>query len=328
MYDIKNKQWCGVGNGVPTIASCLCIDDINNVLYVGGVFSKVGKGENSIQVKNIAAYYINEKRWLPLGDGLNRECCSMILDNDTRKLYAVGSFTQSGTKKVQYIGEYDIEKDEWNSLKGGDVNGPCRCIIKPNANDIYVGGLFTHAGTSDIHVSYVAKYDLKKDTWSDLLGGLQGYCNDLSFDKEDNSIYVGGTFSSVGSYDNMLESNNIAKFHIEHQIWDNMNGGVNNVVNSIYMGKDGYLYVGGIFTHSHDDMRLNSIGKYDTQKMKWLPLENSFVKMKTDNESDNIGVNGPCKVISMDEKSLFVAGKFEIAGNITANSIVRYMLTR
>jgi hypothetical protein len=310
------------------IASCVCIDTENDVLYVGGVFSKVGKNETSLDVKNIAAYYIKEKKWKRLGDGLNRECCSMVLDNVNKKLYAVGSFTQSGSKKMQYVGVYDIQKDQWDSLLGGNVNGPCRCIIKVNENELYIGGLFTHAGTSDIHVSYVAKYDLKLNTWSDLLGGLQGYCNALAYDKEDNSIYVGGTFSSVGSYDNMLESNNIAKFHIDHQIWDNMNGGVNNMVNSIYMSNNDDLYVGGVFTHSNDEVLLNCIGKYDTKKMKWGSLDNNFIKGKSLNDNNNIGINGTCKVLSMDEKSLFVAGKFEIAGDITANSIVRYMITR
>ena len=47
---------------------------------------------------------------------------------------------------------------------------------------------------------------------------------------------------------------------------------------------------------------------------------------KEDEDSDNIGLNGVCKMISMDNKSLFIAGKFQIAGNITANSIARYAL--
>ena len=333
VYDIRKKEWNHVGEGISSLATCVAVHEKSQVVFVGGVFTKVGKGDKQIMANNVAAYYVLQDRWCALGSGLNRDCNSLVFDSENEKLYAGGTFTCSGDTPMHYVGIYDLESNTWSPLYGGELNGPCRSILKPNDEDLYMGGLFTHAGHSDIHVSYVAKYSLQKNTWSDLSGGLQGYCNDLAFDASENAIYVGGTFTSVGFKENPTDACHVAKYYIEHQSWDNMNGGLNNVVNSLcFDDANQCLYVGGNFTHTHKDKILvNHIARYIPHIQKWTPLENHFSHIKKpaeDQDNDNIGLNGSCKVLNMDNKSLFVAGSFQIAGSITANSMARYVLNK
>jgi len=336
VYDITIRGWSQVGGGISGLVTCIAIYEKSQIIFVGGLFSKVGKGDEQVQAINIAAYYVKQKRWAALGGGLNRECSTLYFDESTETLYAGGSFTQSGTAPIHYVGLYDLASDTWTGLKNGELNGPCRTLCKVD-KDLYIGGLFTHAGMghSDIHVSYVAKYSMETNTWSSLSGGLQGYCNALAYDAEENAIYVGGTFTSVGDREHAENAHHIAKYYVEHQKWDTMGGGVNNVVNSLcFDSTHNSLYVGGTFTALHEDAGttvVNRIANYIPYTQKWQALPNHFPRCKISQEdegNDNVGLNGVCKVLSMDRKSLFIAGSFQIAGNITANSIVRYVIDR
>ena len=336
VYDITIRGWSQVGGGISGLVTCIAIYEKSQIIFVGGLFSKVGKGDEQVQAINIAAYYVKQKRWATLGGGLNRECSTLYFDESTETLYAGGSFTQSGTAPIHYVGLYDLASDTWTGLKNGELNGPCRTLCKVD-KDLYIGGLFTHAGMghSDIHVSYVAKYSMETNTWSSLSGGLQGYCNALAYDAEENAIYVGGTFTSVGDREHAQNAHHIAKYYVEHQKWDVMGGGVNNVVNSLcFDSTHNSLYVGGTFTALHEDAGttvVNRIANYIPYTQKWQALPNHFPRCKISQEdegNDNVGLNGVCKVLSMDRKSLFIAGSFQIAGNITANSIVRYVIDR
>lgn len=333
VYDVRENVWNHVGNGISSVATCVAIYEESQILFVGGVFTKVGKGETQTQANNIAAYYISENRWISLGDGLNRDCTTLVFDTKTEKLYAGGTFTQSGSLSMHYVGIYDLKSNTWTGLVGGEINGPCRCLMIANDTDLYIGGLFTHAGDTDIHASYVAKYDLEEHTWSDLAGGLQGYCNTLAYDATEGVVYVGGTFNSVGNKETSKDAHHIAKFIIASQTWETMKGGVNNVVNSLsFDEKDKCLYIGGAFTHTFEDnILLNHIGKFIPELDSWAPLANHFknCKIPTDDKgNDNVGLNGVCRVMNLDDTSLFIAGSFQIAGSITANSIVRYVVKR
>lgn len=333
VYNVTDNVWSHVGNGISSVATCVAIYEESQILFVGGVFTKVGKGENQTPANNIAAYYVLENRWISLGDGLNRDCTALVFDTKTEKLYAGGTFTHTGSSAMHYVGIYDLKTNVWTGLVGGEINGPCRCLMLANENDLYIGGLFTHAGDSDIHASYVAKYNLNEYTWNDLAGGLQGYCNTLAYDATENVVYVGGTFNSVGNKESYKDAHHIAKFRIATQTWETMNGGVNNVVNSLsFDEKDKCLYIGGAFTHTFEDnILLNHIGKFVPESDLWTPLANHFknCKIPTDDKgNDNVGLNGVCRVMNLDDTSLFVAGSFQIAGSITANSIVRYVVKR
>ena len=332
VYDMKDKMWKHVGDGVPQVTSSIAVDEDNERVFVGGIFSKVGKGAGQVAATNIAMYSVKEKCWKSLGDGLNRDCTSIVFDAKRNALYAAGSFTASGKTEMRYVGMYDLTSNVWKSLPGGSVNAPCRVLLKsPVKDELYLGGLFTHANDDSIHVSYIAKYHLETNQWYSLSGGLQGYCNALALDETHQSLYVGGTFTSAGEPSKSIDAHHIARYDTENGIWDNMDGGVNNVVQSIYYdAKNNLVYTGGSFTNTYENgLELNYIAKYDPEQKKWSALENYFPNSNQKSDEPNpIGLDGVCKVLSMDEKTLYIAGKFKNAGNVSTNSIARYAVSR
>ena len=329
VYDLENKSWKHVGEGIPNVASSLAVDEENEILYVSGIFNKVGKGNSQINATNIAGYDLKNNTWFSLGDGLDKDCHTIVFDPTSMRLYAGGNFKQSGDKKMAHIGYYELKTNAWFPIKGGSLNSAVRTIIlSPTKPEIYVGGLFTATDNKIIKLSYLGKYNLREEKWYGISGGTNSSCNTMSLSND--HLYIGGNFTKVGEKNETCSVNYVAKYCLKTKKWNDMNGGVNNVVQSLYYDTNAeVLYVGGSFTNiSNDSLILNHIAKYIPKESKWCSLESYFDNMNIDIESkkETTGVDGICKVLSIDDKSLFIAGNFKNAGNISANSIARYAL--
>ena len=342
-YDIKQKEWSNVGNGINNLGVCLCMDIENQILYVGGIFSQAGgidsdskvKSSDGITANNIVSYNLLTNEWESLGEGLNSECCVLCYDPTTKKLYAGGTFTKIGDKCISYIGVYNTVNKEWSALSDNELNGPCRAMVLDHEiQELYIGGIFNEVGEYIIY--YVASVNLETGEWSELSGGLQGHCNCLCLHPNRKTLYVGGTFQSVGYIENRIDAHHVASFDLENREWSSMSGGVNGVCQSmIYSRHDNSLYVGGSFKkvisdNYYNDLKdaiiVNHIVKYDTINKEWKPLENLF---DPKNEEENkLGLDGVCKSMVMDDKSIYIGGNFKEAGNVHANSIVRYLNVR
>lgn len=328
VYDLQEKSWKHVGEGVPHVASSLAIDEANEIVYVSGIFTKVGKGNDEVKANNIAAFDVKQNKWFSLGEGLNRDCMSILYDSSVSKIYASGAFTCSGNTDVRYIGVYDIQTKIWSELKGGTVNKMCRVLLKNDeTNELYAGGIFTRTIDNKVGLSYLGKYNLNDEKWYPISLALQAQCNTMALDKENNYLYIGGTFKEPTQ-----NINHVVQYNLKTNTWDNMDGGVNNVVQSLhYENKSNCLYAGGSFSNTLDNSTvLNYIAKYIPNERKWQSLESYFQNsnINVEEKENHQGLDGVCKVVSADEKSLFIAGNFKTAGNISANSIARYALVR
>lgn len=289
--DLANHKWKQIGDGLSHLGTSITGDG-KDTLFIGGIFSSVGKGESFCEVNNLVSYQLSTKKWRPLGKGPNSECSCLAYDIPNHKLYIGGSFTQIGNQEIHYIGVYDSLTESWSSLEGGNLNGPCRALCLDSVNQLlYVGGLFTKVDEK-MSLSYVGVYDLTNRCWGELAGGVQGHCNTLCICL--NNLYVGGRFTNVG-YE-MMEVHNIARYDISQKTWHNMSQGVNNVVNCIVedLARNA-LYVGGSFYSSIETKEtLISVGKYHIDSEKWEPLR--------------VELEGSCKTLKMDPNntSLFI----------------------
>lgn len=299
--DLVNQQWKQIGDGLSHLGTSI-IGDGQDILFVGGIFSSVGKGESYCEASNLAAYQISTKKWLSQFEkmGPNSECSCLAYDTTNNKLYIGGSFTKIGDQEIYYIGVYDKITDTWSSLEGGNLNGPCRTLCLDEENQmLYVGGLFTQ-GPENMSLSYVGAYDLRKHCWNELSGGIQGHCNALCVCL--NHVYVGGRFTNVGSG---MEVHNIARYDIATKTWSNMSQGVNNVVNCIvYDSKRQVLYVGGSFTSSMETKEiLISVGKFRCENEVW---ESLGVEMEGSCKTLKIGPNKNFLFIGKSGKNAFM----------------------
>jgi hypothetical protein len=319
------------------------MDIENQILYIGGLFSQAGGVESDSKVtscdgitaNNIVSYNLLTNEWESLGEGLNSECCVLCYNPVNKKLYAGGTFTKIGDKDIPYVGVYNTVNKEWSALSEHELNGPCRSmVLDEEVQELFLGGIFNEVGEYIIY--YVASVNLDSGEWSELSGGLQGHCNCLCLHPNRRILYVGGTFQSVGYIENRIDAHHVAAFDLESREWSSMSGGVNGVCQTMmYSRQDNCLYVGGSFKkviseNYYNDLKdaavVNHIVKYDTVKKEWIHLDNLF---DTKNDKENkIGLDGPCKTMAMDDKSIYLGGNFKEAGTVHANSIVRYMNVR
>ena len=103
---------------------------------------------------------------------------------------------------------------------------------------LYAGGTFTN-WNANANADYVVSYD--GASWAALSTGLGGPCSALAI-APDNSLYLGGTFTTAGGG----SANRIA-------VWDGsafaaLGSGMDNDVSAIAISATGVVYVGGAFT--------------------------------------------------------------------------------
>jgi len=324
-YDITRKKWEHVGNGINNLGVCLAMDLENQILYIGGIFNSVDQEPNTREANNIVSYNLFKNEWETLGDGFNAECACLCFDNEHKILYAGGAFTQIGNESISYVAFYDRVQNKWFPLSDEILNGPCRTMcINTESRELFLGGVFTEIG--EYMYYYVASFDTRSKEWTELCGGLQGNCNCLCLNSDAKVLYVGGTFDSVGSEENRIESRHIASYHLENHEWSPLAQGLDGVCHTmIYNTEQKCLIIGGAFTHVvGSNVVVNHIVKYDTVEEKWLPFDN-FFDVKNAQNKDNIGLDGNCNSLCMDENAYYMCGTFKKAGTVHANSIVKYL---
>ena len=324
-YDITKKKWEHVGNGINNLGVCLAMDLENQILYIGGIFNSVDQEPNALEANNIVSYNLFKNEWETLGEGFNAECACLCFDNEHKILYAGGAFTKIGDENISYVAFYDRVQNKWFPLSDEMLNGPCRTMcMDTESRELFLGGVFTEIG--EYMYYYVASFDTRSKEWTELCGGLQGNCNCLCLNSDAKLLYVGGTFDSVGSEENRIESRHIASYHLENHEWSPLAQGLDGVCHTmIYNAEQKCLIIGGAFTHVvGSNVVVNHIVKYDTVGNTWLPFDNFFDVNNAQNK-DNIGLDGNCNSLCMDENAYYMCGTFKKAGTVHANSIVKYL---
>ena len=292
--NIQSPFWSELNYGVYAGGSSVEVDPTNNSnVYFGGGFTSAG--DPSIIVNRIAKWDGNQ--WASLGSGLGTSGSVRSIATNNNIVYAGGSF-------IDFLAQWN--GISWQPL-GDGVNSEVDVLVFKN-NELYVGGSFTSAGGVP-NTSGIAKWDGSQ--WSSLGNGLNSatvLC--IAFDPTNpNNIYVGGAISDAG----LVTVNNITKW--DGTSWSNLGVGVNDVVRGICVDSNGNVYAGGSFTNLSDgSLPLNYIAKWDGTSWSELDggvrgeIEQTFVYS--------------LKVDSLD--NIYVGGRFNVAGTITANCIAKY----
>jgi hypothetical protein len=172
VYDIATDTWWELNGGIHGVCKTMCLDSINQQLFIGGSFSSIGRNKNA--ANNVAVFDISSKKWDSLSGGVNHTCNSLIVDQISRILYVGGSFTDilfsDKKESCPYIAKYDISRSLWSTFSENiesdeitnnnvGINGPCKTIcMNSNHTRIYAGGLFSKIG--DMSVCGMVGYKL------------------------------------------------------------------------------------------------------------------------------------------------------------------------
>ncbi|MBA3649331.1 MAG: T9SS type A sorting domain-containing protein [Chitinophagales bacterium] len=266
------QVWRPLGEGINNAVFAMCVDSINNQLYVGGRFNQAG----NLTVQNLATWdgsnwhkaptmqdevnaliYFNGRVYIALDNGVvgyikdNIFVVAGSFDNDVScfaiykgALYAGGHFEMAygfyGEKdrEVNHIARMDTI-GRWLPL-GDGINGSEVEAMHEYNGDLIAGGFFNTAG--DNPVKNIARWDGKK--WHPMKTGLYDPDNENSayvdaMDTFQNELVVGGEFHQAGS----IPCHSIATW--SNNTWDTLDYVSTNSVRTIYSAF-GNLYVSGI----------------------------------------------------------------------------------
>ena len=294
--DAEPSAWTNLGAGVNDAVYAL-VPATNNVLYVGGLFSKAGGSP-----ANYVAQW-NGSSWTNLGSGMNNYVYALA-GSTNAVLYAGGWFTTAGDVAVNHIAQWN--GSSWTNLSSG-MNGEVYALALDVNGNVYAGGNFTTAG--DVSANGIAKWN--GSTWTNLglgVNGNKGQIRALALDGNGN-VYVGGDFTTAGG----VLASNIAKWN--GSTWTNLGSGMSSDsprtsgdVRGLALAPGGVLYAAGNFVRA-GGVTVNYVAQWSG---------NSWTNLGS-------GMNHGMRAVELDTNgNVTAAGYFTTAGSVAANYVAEW----
>ena len=309
--DLVNKAYVDSKSGSITISKIPLSEEAGLNPTTGNLNITLAKNTFNYCLNNITNNdYISP---FNMNIGVGNTVNAIAVDSVRNVLYVGGKFITAGGISANGIAKWDMTTSTWSALDVG-LNGDCYCLAMDSVNNIlYVGGLFTLAGgatATNIAMWMGTFWQSFRTTSGSVQGtGMPYPCNCMAFDRVENALYVGGSFTSS---DASFPYSRIAKLTIQSlpsaSTWSALGSGLNNQCNVLTVDSvNRILYAGGIFTNVGDQ-----IAKWNISTPAWSTL--------------GTGLNGQCTALVLDRvnKLLYVGGSFTAAGPISANRIATF----
>jgi hypothetical protein len=318
----------GAAIGVDGEVRTLAVHGFDGVseLYAGGEFRTAGQTTAS----RIARW--DGSSWHALqgvsGQGTNSSVWALAVHDDGtgQALYVAGTFSTAGGVDAGRVARWDGEA--WSAVEavaGGGVDGYVYALESFDDGSgpaLYAGGEIEAADQAAVH--NIVRW--RAGAWEALSGpqgdGVSGRVSVIRArqDADGDVLYVGGMFTSAGG----LEVNGVARW--DRSGWSalgdqggvGVRGSVAALTDSVGPG-DRALVVAGLFTAAGGTAAVN-LALWEGGHWLAFPM------------SSGLGVvdSGIPEVMAMAEfddgtgTALYVAGRFEMVGTLTVNSIARW----
>ncbi len=302
-WDTATGKWSALNKGIqtPRLVDALLFD--RNLLYVAGVLGAI-TNVTEVPASNVATW--DGSGWAPLGaTSLNSVNYPFVITVSTAgsDLYVGGYFSLAGPVQANNIVRYTPESNTWTPLGTGTdngVNGPVETIGISPAGDLYVGGNFTVAGGHPVHG--IARWN--GSAWAPLgtspndgvTGGIVPTVTAITF--AGSSVYVGGTFDTVGGSGGIAASN-IGLWDGVH--WHSLGNGVDGTVNALKVYRN-ELIAGGTFVHA-GGVVANHLARWNGTA--WYSL----------GSASGPGLNDNVFALETNGQYLYAGGQFTQTGN-------------
>jgi hypothetical protein len=264
----------------------------NNTLYVGGNFSRVFNGTQSVQVAGIAQ--LAGSQWSALVDGLD----STVRCTGNASMFIGGSFTHEGDNSLSYGATWNGQV--WESL--GAFNGPLTSMFFYRAFNVtinpslVVSGAFTQLGA--VSLNHIGIRD-PSNNWTSMGAGIDAPALamiSVPAGGGRNDLIAGGQFITASG----VTANHIARWGSAASAWSALGAGINGQVNALaYFG--GQIIAGGAFS-SAGGVNVANIAAWNGTS--WAPL--------------GAGVNGGLRALVVYNGELVAGGDFTTAGGAAA----------
>jgi hypothetical protein len=342
-------SWDMLGGGVDGPVHAIAPISFNQPgAFVGGIFSTaINPDGSTVSVANIAFWDHTQKRWLPVGSGLNGPVYALEVSG--YDLYAGGAFTQVvNGLTVNRIARWSFSLQRWEAFGGGIDGGTMPevralavgrggSVSSPRSwRSVYVGGNFTEATNHDGSKTFcrnIMMWDGYDNTWRALGTGVDDEVLALALSGREyySPLYVGGRFRT-GVDDNgvLVNINHIAMWYSYD--WRAFGNGVNGAVTAIVPAYDRtQFYIGGEFTQAINSNGVvkpaNRIAVFERTYSAGVLSEWDALGSGTNDVVNAIASVWPCPRSSKTEV-LFVGGKFNLAGNKEARALGKWKYER
>lgn len=215
-----------LGAGMNNDVNAIAVDDANNIVYAGGLFTQAGG-----QPANKIAKWTGSA-WQPMGSGVVGNVYAMKFYNG--RLYVGGAFSSIDGVALANVAYYD---GTWHAMDSGLVGtlAEVRAFTVFN-NEVVAGGKFS-ASSSMNNLGNVARWN--GSIWMPFGTGL----NDKVWALEvfQNDLYAAGQFDSTGSG---VFCRAVGKWN--GNMWQSLGEGPQILVRALCVYNN-YLYAGGNF---------------------------------------------------------------------------------
>ncbi len=338
-------NWDALGGGVDGPVYAIAPVSHNQPgAFVGGAFSfAINPDGTPVRTTNIAFWDHTQKRWFPVGLGLNGAVYALEVSG--YDLYAGGAFTQEVFgATLNRIARWSFSLQRWEAF-GGGVNDEVRALAVGQGGSVssprfwrsvFVGGKFTEATNRDGSKTFcrnIIMWDGYDNRWRALGTGVDDEVRALALAGRDDysPLYVGGRFRT-GVNDNgaLVNIDRIAMWYFGE--WRPLGRGVNGAVTTMVPAYDHtQLYLGGEFTeavNSNGTVKpANHLAVFERTFYAGVISEWDALGSGTNDVVNAIASVWPCPRSSKTEV-LFVGGKFNIAGNKEARALAKWKYER
>ncbi len=298
--DISQANFC--------IVYSVAIDNVNNLVYVGGDFSRAG----DVSARNLAVYNASSGSWSEVGGGTDYAVTRLAVDL-SQNIYLAGDFEKVGPNNtpINNFAKYYPRTNTWQDMSAnGTVTGKPLGIAVDLSNNVYiVGNTFTGRMQKFLYAtnSYVTP-----QPFGVFNSQVQSVDVDLS-----NNVYIGGGFDTI----NGINYGRVAKWNVVNDVsglWapplgSNPGIGGGNIVSTV-VDLSNNVYFGGNFI----DISLNN--QKNNFIAKWIPTANNWSA-----PLGSIGLNDQVRAIAVDSSNnIYVVGLFTQAEGILVNYLARY----
>lgn len=197
-----------------------------------------------------------------------------------------GQFTLPGQQSIQNIAIYN--NGVWSGVQGADWQGTVHSMAVHH-DLLYVGGRFSGPSSHDLAVFDLAKQSLLLTPDVKTSDGSPASVNVVRHLASQNTMVVGGNFSSVGS----LSCACVCSLNLDSLQWSSLGSGLVGQVDDVQLIHDKLVATG--------NMSLNNspllIAEYDFDKRSWGPfgtanLPGPSSRLSYDNDTQQVYVSG------------------------------------
>lgn len=266
----------------------IIIDTSGTIFGMGSNFSQLVDGKWSL-ISN--------------GEGFDGDIYAFAYDRLSGYLYAGGSFSTIGNKRINHIARWDGKS--WNNLGNGISSAVLSLAVGKNGT-VYAGG--TTCGEEPNG----AIYAWNGESWTEIAQFKQknSCCqiNTLAFDSLGN-LYAGGAFSAL----NDIPLRNIARW--DGKSWYALGDGIDGFnVNALAFDNKGTLYAGGDFDKAGTEV-CHNIARWDGTA--WHSLGEGVKK--------DLSILECVNALVIDTTgNLYAGGGFSMAGGIEVQNIAKW----